>query len=169
MILNQELLHPLPYLSYNYVFSGTRNNNPVILKLGFDIASLAQEAKALTTLNGPRVQVFEIDHSCNALLLEQVLPGTSLRTYFPTQDRKAIEITCNLIKSFRTSEAAFTPVAQLLSILDNDYPKLYIHQAKAHILSPELLTTTKTICSCKEIYIVKIFCKTALLGALARY
>ncbi|MBA2629098.1 MAG: streptomycin phosphotransferase, partial [Rickettsiaceae bacterium] len=39
-------LNPVKNLSYNYVLSGFQGNQPIILKLGLDIDSLKQEARA---------------------------------------------------------------------------------------------------------------------------
>lgn len=138
-------LQPLGTLSYNYVLAGTRDNTPVILKLGFATNTIAQEAAALEALAGPCIQILETDSICNALLLEAALPGTTLKEYFPGQDSAAVEITCNLIKSFKTDykeQKYFASVTQLLTILDKDYPVLNAHLATAQILRKKLLQTT---------------------------
>jgi streptomycin 6-kinase len=142
-------LQPLGNLSYNYVLAGTRSNNPIILKLSFDAKAIAQEAAALNALAGPCVKILEHDITCNALLLEAVVPGTTLKEYFPARDNAAVEITCKLMKSLNTDHqelAHCTTVAQLLTILDKNYPLLNTHLATARIVRNELLQTT-----CKNI------------------
>lgn len=140
-----ENIRPIQNLSYNYVLAATRNNISVILKLCFDKNTIAQEANALKTLAGPCIQVLETDRNCNALLLEAAMPGIALKEYFPDQDSATVEITCKLIKSFKTDykeQKYFTSVAQLLTILDKDYPTLNTHLATAQIIRNELLQTT---------------------------
>ena len=75
-------LQEVTNLTYNYVLSGFRGDNPIILKLGLDNANLKQEAFALKCFAGyGAVKVLAEDEGM--LLLERSVPGTSLKSYFP--------------------------------------------------------------------------------------
>ena len=77
-------------LTYNYVLSGLQGNNPIILKLGLDSEGLAREAFALKCFAGyGAVKVLAEDDAM--LLLERAVPGTSLKSYFPTNENESIE------------------------------------------------------------------------------
>jgi streptomycin 6-kinase len=80
-------------LTYNYVLSGFRGDNPIILKLGLDNANLKQEAFALKCFAGcGAVKMLAEDEGM--LLLERAIPGISLKSYFPDQEHESIEIAC---------------------------------------------------------------------------
>jgi streptomycin 6-kinase len=90
-------LKPVNNLSYNYVFSGLQDSQPIILKLGLDINGFKREAAALMAFSGfGVVQVFS--ENAGLLLLECAVPGVSLKSYFPKNDDEAIKITANVIK-----------------------------------------------------------------------
>jgi len=90
-------LKPADDLSHHYVLSGFRESQPIILKLGPDINGLEQEAAALKSFSGfGSVGVLAKDQG--ALLLERAVPGTPLRSYFPSRDSEATEIVCGVIK-----------------------------------------------------------------------
>lgn len=135
-------------LSYNYVLSGFQKNTPIILKLFFDKVALEKEASALKYFDGHGcVKLLYKDVNLGALLLEQIVPGTSLKSLFPTDDQKAIEITCKVIKDLQNAVPknldGFKNISEWLSILDQDWdiPKEYLEKARS--LSEKLLATTK--------------------------
>ena len=79
-------------LTYNYVLSGLQGNNPIILKLGLDHEALNREAFALKRFAGYGV-VKVLSQDKGMLLLERAVPGTSLKSYFPTNENESIETT----------------------------------------------------------------------------
>lgn len=84
-------------LSYNYVLSGFMNNRPIILKMGLDIKGLNREACALRAFEEHgTVQVLKQREG--VILLERVIPGISLKGYFPEKEKESIQIACDLIK-----------------------------------------------------------------------
>lgn len=84
-------------LTYNYVLSGLQGDNPIILKAGLDSEGLAREAFALRCFEGyGAVHVLAEDNGI--LLLERVVPGTSLKSYFPTKEKESIETVCGVMK-----------------------------------------------------------------------
>jgi streptomycin 6-kinase len=84
-------------LTYNYVLSGFHGDNPIILKLGLDYEALTREAFVLKCFAGHgAVNVLAEDKGM--LLLERAVPGTSLKSYFPTKEKESIEIVCGVMK-----------------------------------------------------------------------
>lgn len=71
---------PVKELSYNYLdYAWTAAGDPVVLKLGLPNPELETEIKTLRHYNGAgMVRLLEADPDLGALLLERVIPGTSL-------------------------------------------------------------------------------------------
>ena len=84
-------------LTYNYVLSGFQGDNHIILKLGLDHKALTREAFALKCFAGYGV-VKVLAEDNGTLLLERVVPGTSLKSYFPNQENESIEIACEVMR-----------------------------------------------------------------------
>jgi streptomycin 6-kinase len=137
-------LNPVKNLSYHYVLSGVQGNQPIILKLGMDIDSLKQEARALRAFSGFGVVCVIAE---NDGLLLQVRAGVSLKSYFPTKDNEAISITLNTIKRLHKAPIprihSFPNVKDWLAVLDKDWgiPAKYIQKARA--LRDNLLKTSE--------------------------
>lgn len=139
-------------LTYNYVLSGFRGDNPIILKLGLDNADLKQEAFALKCFAGcGAVKVLAEDNGM--LLLERAVPDTSLKSYFPDREQESIEIACGVIKKLHQAnirkDHPFPHIKDWLTALDKDWsiPDEYIQ--KARMLRDQLLNkwSWRTICS----------------------
>jgi streptomycin 6-kinase len=142
-----ENLIPLARLSHHYVFRAMQNDKAVILKLGFDQAVLAQEAAALQAFdNYGCVRLLNRDVELGALLLEQAVPGISLRTYVPTQDTAAVKIVSQVMQRLHqtnyVNSGTFPTVAHWLAILDKDFDLPEYHLKKARALSKQLLATS---------------------------
>ncbi len=94
-------------LTYNYVLSGFQGDNPIILKLGLDHKALTREAYALRCFEGcGAVNVLAEDKGM--LLLERAVHGTSLKSYFPTNENESIEIVCNVIQKLHQANIPVT-------------------------------------------------------------
>lgn len=128
-------LMPVSNLSYNYVFSGLKDNIPVIFKLSLDHELLSREAYALKCFSGLG-GVDLIAQEEGLLLLNKVIPGTSLKAYFPNRDKEAIEIICNVIKKLHQAAIPenhnFPHIKNWLSTLDKDWniPDEYLQKAR---------------------------------------
>jgi streptomycin 6-kinase len=137
----------LPNLSYNYIAGGMQGNLPVVLKIGFDKPALRYEMQALKLFadNGC-VALLDADLEQGALLLQRVIPGASLKTLLPEQDRHAIDITSQVIKKLQSDTKhklnGFPRVEDWLTALDKkwDFPQQYLE--KARVLKSRLLSTT---------------------------
>lgn len=139
-------LKPANNLSYNYVLSGFRGSQPIILKLGLDVDGFKREAAALMAFSGfGVVQVFS-ENTGLLLLLECAVPGVSLKSYFPEKDDEAINTTANVIKRLHKapipSTHAFPHIKDWLAALDNDLKIPAGYLQKARQLRDNLLKTS---------------------------
>lgn len=94
-------LEPFDNLSFNYVMQAYReqHNDVVVLKIGYDIREVLQEAYALQLYNGNGcVKLLDVDRARGAMLLEFVQPGNSLKKYFPHDELSAISAIVKVIK-----------------------------------------------------------------------
>lgn len=131
-------------LSYNYVLSGFQEAQPIILKLGLDIDGFKREAAALMAFEGfGVVQIFS--ENTGLLLLECVVPGMSLKSYFPEKDDEAINITAKVIKRLHKapmpSTYAFPHIKDWLTTLDGDLKIPVQTLQKAREIRDKLLRT----------------------------
>ena len=100
-------LTPVKNLSYNYVLSGFKGNQPIILKLGSDIDGLRREAVALRIFAGFGV-VKTLAASDGMLLLERAVSGVSLKSYFPEKDNDAIRTCAECLKRLHEASIPHT-------------------------------------------------------------
>jgi len=96
---NVHVEPPFP-LSYNYVAPATRTNgSAVVLKLGVPGSVIATEIAALRHYDGHGiVQVLEADDAQGALLLERLVPGTTLTPLALADDEQATTIAANVMQ-----------------------------------------------------------------------
>ncbi len=142
-------VQPLDNLSYHYVLSGLQDNRSIILKLGLDQKGLKQEAAALQAFEGFG-SVSVLGQKPGALLLERAVPGTSLKSYFPSRDNEAIQIACAVMKRLHQAPAPntglFPAMQDWLAILDKpwDIPNQYLEKART-LRTKLLATSNKTV------------------------
>ena len=125
-------LRPLENLSFHYVLAGFQGKRPIVLKVGFDHKSLAQEIRALEAYQGYGA-VRVIEHKPGALLMEHILPGTCLSA---SQNEHALLVACKVMK--RLHCAPIPPgldcltIEKRLNILEGewDLPAAYLDRAR---------------------------------------
>jgi len=144
---NLSSLQVLRNLSYSYVLSGMQKNVAIVLKLCYDRRALQKEVDCLHYFTGHgSVKLLDYDETKKALLLEQAIPGTSLKEFFATQEEVAVGIVSQLIhkihKAPQPNWRQFPHVAQWLSTLDNKWNIPGPHLAKARLLASDLLATS---------------------------
>lgn len=138
-------LKPVSNLSYNYVLSGLRDMQPIILKLGCEPDELHRESIALRAFEGFGA-VHVLEECEGALLLERALPGQSLKDTFPHKDDQSIQIVCNIMKLLHQApipkDDVFPHIQDWLSLIDKnwDIPEPYLK--KARLLKDQLLATS---------------------------
>lgn len=138
-------------LSYHYIATAysTLFRMPVVLKLGFDAHSLIQEQTALQLYHGNgSVRLLAADMNKRALLLECLVPGTSLTSLFPQQDLCAVDHTVNILKKLHQTPlpepGILTPLSTLLTTFEHPYDDLpQQHLTTAQQLLQDLLASQK--------------------------
>ena len=103
---NISLLPPFANLSYHYVAPGvTHSGRAIVVKIGVDFASLAQERLALEAFQGRAcVEILGVDENRGALLLEGLKPGTPLCDF--RDDISACEIAAKLMPKMHRPPAS---------------------------------------------------------------
>ena len=138
-------LKPVNNLSYNYVVSGYKDAQPIILKLSLDEKGLKKEAAALEAFaNYGAVKLLA---QCDgALLLDQAIPGTSLRSYFSKREEESIHVACNVMKQLHCTTVPktkeFPLINNWLKALDKEWNIPAQYMQKARQLRNQLLSTS---------------------------
>lgn len=93
-------IKPVKNMSYNYVALAMQHKNqPVALKISCDSKLIFDEYRALKHFNGcGAIRIINIDKKNNALLLEQAIPGLTLKENPPTDIKTAYSIYQQIIK-----------------------------------------------------------------------
>lgn len=84
---NLSQLVPVDNMTYNYVVKAiTNDNRRVVLKIGCDVKSIEHERLALKHFDGNgSIKLMDDDKEYHALLLQQAVPGISLKSFYPAQ------------------------------------------------------------------------------------
>ncbi len=132
-------------LSHNYVLSGFRNYQPIVLKLGLDYEALHNEAIALENFtNYGAVKVLAEENG--ALLIQRAVSGTSLKQILEIDNATKISICCELTARLHRSPTKhthpFPKITDWLKTLDKEWqiPTQYLILARK--LRDKLLTST---------------------------
>lgn len=144
-------IQPVSNMSFHFV-AKTENetNQPLVLKIGLDQQVIENELHALEFFNGyAAVKVINHHKKHNALLLEQAVPGESLKTIYPTQCHYVFDEYAKTVKRLHTKKIQephnFIHVREWLTTLDkvtsNDLPKHLLDKAKE--LKNDLLATSQ--------------------------
>jgi streptomycin 6-kinase len=95
---------PFENLSYHYVAPCTlADKSEAVVKIGFhgEAAYIRNERKMLEFLNGRAVnRLLRFDEKRFAFLLEKLSPGENLKTVCAQNDKKAVEIAIEVMRSF---------------------------------------------------------------------
>jgi streptomycin 6-kinase len=139
-----ELTSPKPvaHLSYNYVMTAFRNNQPVVLKLGVPQSEFSREIGCLAHYEGdgaPKLLASDIKQG--AMLMEQIIPGTTLKSYFPHDEEASLAITAKVIQQLHSAKV----------LQDPEFPDIERWHASLNntsfssIIPEDLLTTAKQL------------------------
>ncbi|MCE0722005.1 MULTISPECIES: aminoglycoside phosphotransferase family protein [Legionella] len=84
---NLSQVIPVPNMTFNYVAKAILNlNQPVVLKISCDKKSSVNEKQALKNLDARgSIKLIDYNSTYNALLLQQAIPGITLKSLYPTQ------------------------------------------------------------------------------------
>lgn len=145
-------LVPVDNMTFNYVAKAIyKTNQPVVLKIGFDEKAIADERQALTYFEGnASVRLIDYNEKHSALLLQQIIPGTTLKSLYPANDQFVIDCYVDTVKSLLgkplSNKHEFRHISEWLKSLDKvKSGQLPEHLLKRAIhLKNSLLTTVKT-------------------------
>jgi len=137
-------------LTYNYVLFGTMYDTSIVLKLRYDKDELEKEIAALQFFkNYGCVNIIAYNISFNALLLEQIIPGKPLTSFFPNKDKIATNIAINTITTLHQtlipSDSLFPTLEQMLPTFSKKDNLLAPFMNRAQTLRNYLLNTQQKI------------------------
>lgn len=136
-----EDLRPVQNLSYNYVLTGLQAGWPIVLKLSLDEDGLRREAAALKIFQGYG-GVGVLGEAPWALLLSRAVPGTSLKSFYPSRDHEALRIACKVMHHLHQAPvpaSGFPHIEDWLKTLDGDWDIPSSILIKARALRDQLL------------------------------
>jgi len=115
---------PVDNMSFHYVAKAMRDSKQsVVLKIGFDAGVTAAEKCALIYFDGDAsVRLIDYNEKYNALLLEQAIPGVSLKSLYPDNDKFAVDCYIDtaqrLLNKTLINRHGFRHISDWLKILD---------------------------------------------------
>ncbi len=137
-----------PNLTYNYIMTGMRGQQPILLKIGIDPKSIANECTALTAFASHKiVKLIDQDLEHGAILMHRLIPGDSLISLFPDNDQHAMQIACEVIADLHRAPIPtahhFESLDKWLSVIDQDWQLPYDKLSSARTLKRQLLGQTQ--------------------------
>ncbi|STX27888.1 Aminoglycoside/hydroxyurea antibiotic resistance kinase [Legionella beliardensis] len=148
-------LKPVNNMTWHYVAKGMKNNQPIVLKIGCDQKTTADEYRALMHFNGHRcIQLLAADLNYQALLLEQAIPGTLLKNASDLSFNEKVTSYAGVIKALADlplpQENQFIHVSHWLRAIDKltteHFAQSFID--KAYTLRSSLLNTATSEYCC---------------------
>jgi len=135
-------LKPVDNMSYNYVLKATQNGHPVVMKLGLPQAEFLREMECLAYYNGVGAPTLIANDTANgAMLMECMIPGTTLKRYFPQEEEASLAIAAAVIQQLQSvkipKDTLFPNIEQWHASLNATKPTENIPE--------ELLTTAKEL------------------------
>jgi len=144
-------IKPVDNLTYNYVAKSLDNmNNPVIIKIGYDKNFIKEEINALKYFNGHgSINLFDYNLEYNAFLLQQAIPGITLKSLYPRQVEFVMDHFLSFIAKIHdhsmSKDNNFRSISSWLESIDkvksNEIPRALVN--KAIKLKNNLLTSMK--------------------------
>ena len=116
---------PVNNMTFNYVAKAiTSTNQPVVLKISCDEKNITQEMRALQYFDGNGSIQFISHHPMyHALLLQQAIPGTTLKSLYPSQIEYVMDSYIDTMKKLHSKVLSnisnFCHIRDWLSAIDN--------------------------------------------------
>lgn len=151
MCINWKLndIKPVDNMTYHFVAKASSSlHQKVVLKIGCDKKALENERQALTFFDGNgAVKLLDFNEEYNAILIEQAIPGYSLKSIYLDHLDEAIDAYSKTIHKLHHSEISnnysFPHISDWLDAIDNaskdKMPKNLIEKAVS--LKNKLLST----------------------------
>jgi streptomycin 6-kinase len=153
---NLRHIIPVKNMTFNYVAKAINNDNqPVILKIIFDNDSFETEKLGLIYFDGHgAIELLDHHKKYNALLLEQAVPGTTLKSLYPDQAEFVIEAYADVMKELYlkslSTKIKFAHIADWLNSIDN----LTANHIPAAILAKALSLKNKLLASINQVTVL---------------
>ena len=143
---------PVDNMTFNYVAKAISNmNQAVVLKIGYDKKSVVDEMRALRYFNGDgSIELVDYDDKYNALLLQQAVPGLTLKSLNQTHVDTVLDCYVEVMQALHSKPLAsnhgYPHISDWLMVLDNaapeNFPPLVLN--KAIEIKNRLLKTSDT-------------------------
>ncbi|MGQ3887912.1 aminoglycoside phosphotransferase family protein [Legionella sp. CNM-1927-20] len=149
-------LKPVKNMTWHFVAKGNfQRTHTIVLKIGCDKKTISDEYHALTHFNGQGcIKVLALDLDYNALLLEQAIPGNSLKYINELTLHEKITCYASIVKQLAAKPPPknyqFHAVTHWLRVIDNLTPHKF-EQAlidKAQRLKSKLINTSTSFYLC---------------------
>lgn len=143
---------PVENMTYHYVTKAIRfEETPVVIKIGCDAQLIQNEAALLQHYNGDgAIPLIDYKKKYNALLLEQAVPGHSLKSLYPKKSGLAMQSYANVVQKIQDHPApktkTFPTISDWLSALD----KAPSSSIDRELLSRAISIKNKLLSSMKE-------------------
>lgn len=144
-------LSPVENMTYNYVMKGIQNNKtPVVLKIAPFESFIQSEVEALKAFNGcGSVLLLNYNCQCHASLLQQALPGTTLKSLYSKEKELSMNAYIQTMRAIHArsipSKAQFPHIRDWLKSIENvkegQIPQHYLDTALQ--LKERLLNSSK--------------------------
>ncbi len=143
---------PVDNMTFNYVAKSVTNTNvPVVLKISCDDKSLSDEIQALKYFDGSgSIQLIAHNEEYHALLLQQAVPGITLKSLYPSQIEYVMDRYIDIMKKLHDKHLSnkdnYRHISDWLlaidSLKDHSCPSHLVKKAIA--LKSELLASIST-------------------------
>ena len=116
---------PVDNMTFNYVAKATMSaNQPVILKISCDEKSIANEFQALKYFNGSgSIQLIAHHETYHALLLQQAVPGITLKSLYSSQPDYVMDCYVGTMKKLHDKQLSnkneYRHIKEWLSAIDH--------------------------------------------------
>ena len=120
---NLSYINPVYNMSYNYVAKSMQNGKNIVIKISPKPSMINDEIKALKHFEGNGfIKLLDFNEEYNAILIEQALPGISLKDIKQNQ----IEIYSDVIKQIKyiDNKSDFQHISDWLKAIDNNKEKI---------------------------------------------
>lgn len=117
-------LEPIHNMNWNYVALAVKDSQfPVVLKISCDKKLVADEIRAIHYFNGHGcIQLIDRNIELNALLLDQAMPGFSLKSLYPNEINNVIDYYSHVVKQLTSvaqiNQEKFQHISTWLTAID---------------------------------------------------
>lgn len=116
---------PVDNMTFHFVAKAmTETQQPVVLKVGLDSKVILSEKQALDFFDGQAaVHLLDYHAAHHAMLLEQAIPGQSLKSFYPAQVDVVMDAYCQTVQKLHQKKLpkshSFPHVSEWLTALDH--------------------------------------------------